>query len=294
MDRGRFQGVLTALVTPFSGGKVDTEALGKLVDWQIAEGVDGLVAVGTTGESPVLSDDEHVVVVRTVVEAAGGRVPVVGGAGSNSTAHAVHLAKACQRAGADAVLAVTPYYNKPTQAGLEAHFGAIAEATDLPVVLYNVPGRTVTDLLPRAIGRLAALESVVAVKEATGSMARANQVMAACGDRCTFLSGDDFTAFPSFALGGRGVISVVSNVAPSWMVACWDAYARGDWEAARKAHHRMIPLVDLLFSEPNPVPSKHALMRMGRMKSDVRLPLVPMTDEGQRALDAYLSEEGLS
>ncbi|MEO8215048.1 MAG: 4-hydroxy-tetrahydrodipicolinate synthase, partial [Myxococcales bacterium] len=229
-----FTGVYTALVTPFRRGVVDEDALRALVEDQIANGIDGLVPVGTTGESPTLTFEEHIRVVELVVQVTQKRVPVIAGTGANATQEAIELSLAARKVGADGMLQVTPYYNRPTQDGLYRHFKAIADAVPLPTILYNVPGRTACDLLPDTIARLAELPAIVGVKEATGSALRAAQILAKVGDRLAVLSGDDATAFPLFALGARGCISVVSNVAPADMSAMWDAAAAGDWKKARE------------------------------------------------------------
>ena len=272
-----FQGAATALVTPMRAGEIDFEALGALVEEQIAAGIHALVAVGTTGESATLPTPEHVAVISHVVEVARGRVPVMAGAGANSTAEAIELSVASQEAGADGLLHVTPYYNKPTQEGLYLHFAAIARETTLPIVLYNVPGRTACDMLPETVARLAEIERVVGIKEATGDMRRAADVIAAAGDRITVVSGDDFTAFGLMALGGRGVISVVSNVGPARVAAMWRAAKRGDLASARAVHLELMPLMNLLFIEPNPIPVKAALELMGVIGPELRLPLTPCT-----------------
>jgi 4-hydroxy-tetrahydrodipicolinate synthase len=272
-----FTGIITALVTPFRNDAVDETSLRALVDDQIKNGVDGLVPVGTTGESPTLSFDEHIRVIKIVVEAARKRVPVIAGTGSNATHEAIELSQEARKVGADGLLLVTPYYNRPTQDGLYRHFKAIVDAVPLPTVLYNVPGRTACDLLPETIARLAELPPVVGVKEATGSALRAAQILAKVGDRLVVLSGDDATAFPLFALGARGCISVVSNVAPAEMSAMWDAAAAGDWKKARELHYKLLPLSEWLFVEPNPTPAKAALALMGRMSDEVRAPLYPPT-----------------
>jgi len=263
MGKLAIEGCLTALVTPFRDGKVDFDTLAKLVDWQIEHGVDGLVAVGTTGESATLDVDEHVAVISAMVKAARGRVPVVAGAGGNATSEALTLTKASEDAGADALLHVTPYYNRPSQEGLFRHFEAIAKATKLPIVLYNVPTRTACDLLTETVVRLCELPNIVAIK-----------LVAKVGDRIAILSGDDGTAFPLYAVGAKGVISVVSNVAPRPMSDMWDAVKAGDWERARKRHHELRVLNQMLFVEPSPAPTKAALSLLGRCSVDVRLPLV--------------------
>jgi 4-hydroxy-tetrahydrodipicolinate synthase len=275
----RLQGVMTALVTPMRDGAVDYPALTRLVEWQIAEGVDGLVAVGTTGESATLDLKEHVDVIAHVVRAAAGRVPVVAGAGGNATHEALELTAASEQAGADALLHVTPYYNKPSQDGMARHFEAIARATRLPIILYNVPGRTGVDLLPETVARLAALDNVVAIKEATGSLARATDVISRVGDQVAVLSGDDATTFPLYAVGARGVISVVSNVAPRRMATMWDAAAAGRWQEARAEHFALRELNHLLFAEPSPGPVKAALALLDRATPEVRLPMTAASAE---------------
>lgn len=288
-----FTGVITALVTPLRGDAVDEEALRRLCDEQIAGGVDGLVPVGTTGESPTLTNEEHLRVIQVVVEAAKKRVPVIAGTGSNSTRETIEMSAAAKKVGADGLLLVTPYYNRPGQEHLYRHFKAVIEAVPLPSVLYNVPGRTACDLLPETIARLAALPEVVGVKEATGSALRASQVLARVGDKVAVLSGDDATAFPLFALGARGVISVVSNVAPKQMSAMWDAAAAGDWKKARELHYRLLPLGEGLFVEANPIPVKTAMAMMGRIAEEIRPPLYPLAPQYRDRLKAQLQELGL-
>jgi 4-hydroxy-tetrahydrodipicolinate synthase len=284
---------MTALVTPFRDGRVDFDALGRLVDWQIQSGIDGLVAVGTTGESATLDVKEHVDVIAHVVKVAGGRVPVVAGAGGNATTEALERTRAAAAAGADALLHVTPYYNKPTQEGLYRHFEAIAKATKLPIILYNVPSRTACDMMPDTIERLAAIDNVVAVKEATGNLARGTEVIARVGDRMAVLSGDDATCFPLYAIGARGVISVVSNVAPADMAEMWDAAKAGKWDRAREIHYRLRVLNHLLFVETSPAPVKAALALMGRCTNEMRLPLVPATAGTVDQLRAHLKSMAL-
>ena len=288
-----FTGVITALVTPFRRGAVDEDALRSLVEDQIANGIDGLVPVGTTGESPTLSFDEHVRVIDIVVKAAARRVPIIAGTGANSTAEAIELSLAAKKVGADGMLQVTPDYNKPTQEGLIRHFKAIIEACPLPTVLYNVPGRTGCDLLPDTIARLAEVPEVVAVKEATGSALRAMQVISRVPSRIAVLSGDDATAFPIYALGGKGVISVVSNVAPADMAAMWDAADQGHWDRARALHYKLLPLSEGLFIESNPVPVKSALAMMGRIADELRPPLYPLEGPNREKVRGYLTKVGL-
>src|SRR3569623_101326 len=288
----RIEGCLTALVTPFSGGKVDFPTLAKLVDLQIENGVDGIVAVGTTGESATLDVDEHVAVIAATVKAARGRVPVVAGAGGNATSEALTLTKASEQAGAEALLHVTPYYNRPSQEGLYRHFEAIAKSTKLPNILYNVPTRPACAMLTETVVRLADFDNIIAIKDATGNLVRATELVAKCGDRVTVLSGDDGTAFPLYAVGARGVISVVSNVAPRDMSDMWDAAKAGDWERARRLHHKLRAMSQMLFAEPSPAPTKAMLALLGRCSADVRLPLVNASEKLTAELRAAL--EGLA
>jgi 4-hydroxy-tetrahydrodipicolinate synthase len=271
-----FTGVITALVTPFRNGVVDEEALRRLVDEQIAAGVDGLVPVGTTGESPTLDHEEHLRVIQIVIEQARKRVPVIAGTGGNSTREAIDLSRQAKEMGADGMLQVTPYYNKPTQDGLYRHFKAIIEAAPLPTVVYNVPGRTACDLLPETVARLCDIPQLVGIKEATGNLQRASQILTKVGDRLVVLSGDDATAFPLFAVGARGVISVVSNAVPAEFSAMWDAFAAGKWIEARNIHNRLFPLLEGLFVETNPIPVKAALAMMGKIADEIRPPLYPL------------------
>ncbi len=288
-----FTGAFTAIVTPLKDGKVDVDGLREFVEFQISEGIDGLVPCGTTGEAVTLDAAETAEVIRVVVEQARGRVPVVAGASSNDTAKAVAASRAVAELGADALLHVTPYYNKPTQDGLVAHFTAVADATELPVVLYNVPGRTSCDMLPDTIARLAAHPNVAAVKEATGSLARAQQVIAACPDDFAVLSGDDFTCLGMTALGGNGVISVVSNLVPGDTARMIKAARDGDMEQARKLHYKLEPLMHLLFVEANPIPVKAGVSLLGYTANEVRLPLLPLGAEKLATLEAELKSLGV-
>ncbi len=285
-----FRGAITALVTPLRHDRVDEDALVRLVEQQIAAGIDGLVPCGTTGEASTLTVAEHVRVVEITVQAARGRVPVLAGAASNDTRKAVELARACKRVGAAGTLQVTPYYTKPTQAGLAAHFVAIADESDLPVVLYKVPGRTAVDLLPETVAELARHPKIVGIKEATGDLNRAARLRELLRERPQFalLSGDDFTVFPFLALGGHGVISVTSNVAPAWVAGLVDAAFGGRWDDARALHDRHYPLARALFTQPNPIPVKAAMALLGGMTGEMRLPLVaidPTTREGLSLAD---------
>jgi 4-hydroxy-tetrahydrodipicolinate synthase len=271
-----FTGVITALVTPFRNGALDEEALRRLVDEQIAAGVDGLVPVGTTGESPTVDHEEHLRVIQVVIEQTRKRVPIIAGTGGNSTREAIELSREAKKLGADGMLQVTPYYNKPTQDGLYRHFKAIIEAAPLPTVVYNVPTRTSCDLLPDTVARLCEIPQLVAIKEATGNLQRASQILTKVGDRLIVLSGDDATAFPLFAVGARGVISVVSNAVPAEFSAMWDAFAAGKWIEARNIHNRLFPLLEGLFVETNPIPVKAALAMMGKIADEIRPPLYPL------------------
>jgi len=287
------EGCLTALVTPFRDGKVDFDGLAKLVDWQIENGVDGIVSVGTTGESATLDVDEHVAVIAATVKATRGRVPVIAGAGANATGEALELTHASESAGATALLHVTPYYNRPSQEGLFRHFEAIARSTRLPIILYNVPSRTGCDLLTDTVVRLSALDNIVGIKDATRNLVRGGELIAAVRDRMTVLSGDDATAFPLYALGARGVISVVSNVAPRAMSDMWDAVKAGDWARGQKRHYELRVLNQLLFAEPSPAPTKAALSLLGRCAVDVRLPLVSASAALIEQLRGEMRAQGL-
>jgi 4-hydroxy-tetrahydrodipicolinate synthase len=246
--------------------------------------------VGTTGESPTLTAEEHIRVIKVVVEATRKRVPVIAGTGSNSTREAIELSQAARDVGADGLLLVTPYYNRPGQEHMYRHFKAVVEAVPLPTVLYNVPSRTASDLLPETIARLCELKEIVGVKEATASALRASQIIARVGDRLALLSGDDAAAFPLYALGGKGVISVVSNVAPADMSAMWDAAAAGNWDKARQLHYKLLPLSEGLFVEVNPIPVKAALAMMGRMADELRAPMYPLAAAHRDKLRATLHD----
>ncbi|MCS6915380.1 MAG: 4-hydroxy-tetrahydrodipicolinate synthase [Myxococcales bacterium] len=292
----RIQGALTALVTPMrregDALVVDEQALGDLCEAQIRAGIDGLVPCGTTGEAATLSAAEQERVIRLVVEAAAGRVPVVAGVGSNSTAHALELARAAARAGAQALLVVTPYYNKPTQEGLLLHYRELARV-GVPLVLYNVPGRTGCDLLPETVARLCELPEVIAIKEATGSVQRTQQIIARMGDRLTVLSGEDAINYPLYCVGARGCISVVGNIAPELTAAIWDATVLGDHVRARSLHYQFLPLAEAMFLESNPIPVKTALARMGRIQPWLRPPLCPMSPGAEERMLSAMRTSGL-
>ena len=289
-----FRGSFTALVTPFGNGSLDEKAFRGLVDWQIAEGTDGLVPVGTTGESPTLSHEEHRQVVEWCVEQASGRVPVVAGAGSNSTKEAVELARHAEQSGADAVLVVTPYYNKPTQEGLYQHFKAINDAIGIPVIIYNIPARSVIDMSVDTMQRLFELENIAGVKDATANVVRVSQQRAAMGEGFNQLSGEDATALGFMAHGGHGCISVSANVAPRLCSEFQNACLNGDWKTGLALQDRLMPLHDVLFVETNPAPVKYAAWRLGIIGSpECRLPLAPLTDATKKSIDDVLARVGL-
>lgn len=289
-----YAGAYTALVTPFRNGKVDEEKYREFIEWQITEGIDGLVPCGTTGESATLTHQEHEEVIRICIDQAKKRVPVIAGAGSNNTAEAIRLTKFAKEAGADAALHITPYYNKPTQEGLFAHFKAIGEAVAMPLIAYNVPGRTSVHITPVTTARMfKEIPNVVGIKEATGNMTHVSDIIELCGPDFDVLSGDDFTVLPLMALGGTGVISVVSNILPKKMAALCAAFKAGDLAKARALHYEMMPISRACFVETNPIPVKTAMAKMGKMDIEMRLPLVPMAAENEKILDAALGGLGL-
>lgn len=289
-----FQGAMTALVTPFKKGVFDEEAYRELIEWQIEQGIHGLVPCGTTGESATLSHEEHKAVIKACVEQVKGRIPVLAGAGSNNTREAVDLTRYAKEAKADGALLITPYYNKPTQEGLVAHFKAIAKDVSMPFIVYNVPGRTSVNLLPKTVARLAKeIPEVIGIKEATGDLKQVSEVIEFCGPRFTVLSGDDFTVLPLLAIGGRGVISVVSNIVPDKMVNLCEAYAKKDLPTAKAVHYAMAPLNRAMFIETNPIPAKTALSLMGKIKLELRLPLVELMPENYKKLAEILTTAGL-
>lgn len=283
-----FQGSMVALVTPMRpDGAVDDDALARLVEFHVDNGTDAIISVGTTGESPTLDPEEHIRVIRRTVECAAGRIPVLAGAGANSTAEAVHLARASMDAGADATLQVTPYYNKPTQEGMFQHFLQVAEEVPCPHILYNVPGRTAVDLLPETVARLAEVDNIIGIKEATGDPERAREILALCGERMRVYSGEDPTAMELMLAGGHGDISVTANVAPRLMQEMCARAIAGDREGAEAVDRRLAALHAALFCEPSPTPVKWALYRMGLIDSGIRLPLLPLTETNHaRVTDA--------
>ena len=283
-----FSGAFTALITPFKNGEVDVEALESLVEFQIRQGIDGLVPCGTTGETPALSEEEDRLVVETVVGVANGRVPVVAGTGSNSTGMAIKYTRMAEKAGADGSLQVAPYYNKPTQEGLFRHFSAIAENTDLPLLLYNIPGRTSVTIDPETMTRLADISNVVGVKDSTLSMNMISDIKYFCGEDFDILSGDDPMTLPLIALGGTGVISVASNVAPAAVSDMVRALISGDWDRGRELHYELLPLFRALFLEVNPIPVKAAASLLGLCSDEMRLPLIPMSGENLHKLQEVM------
>ena len=286
-------GSIPALVTPFKNGALDLETLKSLVEWHIAEGSTGLVPVGTTGESPTLSHDEHETVIEVVVQAARGRVPVIAGAGSNNTVEGMRLIRHAAKVGATAALVVTPYYNKPTQAGLIAHYTALHDCADLPIIIYNIPGRSVVDMSPETMGVLAQLPRIIGVKDATGRIERVSQQRLSCGADFIQLSGEDATALGFNAHGGVGCISVTANVAPRLCAEFQAATLRGDYAAALELQDRLMPLHEAIFLEPGLAGAKYGLSRLGLCSEDVRLPLVGLTDGVKARMDAAMRHAGL-
>jgi 4-hydroxy-tetrahydrodipicolinate synthase len=287
------KGAITALVTPFKNGRLDEEAYRALIERQIAAGIHGLVPCGTTGESPTLSHAEHKQVVSICIDQVKKRVPVVAGAGSNSTAESLELTQHVQDTGAEYALIITPYYNKPTQEGLYQHYKTIAGKTRIPIVVYNVPGRTSVNLLPETMARLSELPNIVGLKDATGDLKQGAKTLELCGDKITVLSGDDFTTLPLLAIGGQGVISVVSNAAPGDMAQMCNAFFKGDLAAARQLHFKMWPLIEAMFYETSPTPAKTALKMMGLITGEVRQPLCPLTQGNEARLRQVMQDYGL-
>ncbi len=290
----KFHGALVALVTPFIDGRLDEQGLIDLIEMQIAEGTHGIIPCGTTGESATIGFDEHKRVIDLTVKTVGGRVPVVAGTGANNTLEAIELTESARESGADAVLSVVPYYNKPSQEGLYLHFREIAEKVDIPMFLYNVPGRTVVNMLPETVARLAEIDNIIGIKEASGSLEQISDVIRRCPKDFIVLSGDDFTSMPTVFIGGKGVISVISNVYPRGMSEMMEAALSGDIKTANELHYRMFELMKLMFIEPNPVPAKKALEVMGKIRSGLpRLPLAPMGGANLEKLQAAMRNIGL-
>jgi 4-hydroxy-tetrahydrodipicolinate synthase len=292
--RRTFQGSLVAMVTPFREGKVDEAKLAELVEFHVGNGTDGLVPCGTTGESPTLSHGEHKRVVELVIAAARGRIPVIAGTGSNSTAEAMEMTVHAARAGADAALLVSPYYNRPTQQGLYEHFCAIAQAApDLPLIVYNIQSRTAVNIETDTLARLSQIPNIVGVKEASGSLDQMTSVILACGSDFTVLSGDDSLTLPLMAVGGRGVISVVANFLPREVTELTHAALDGDWKRAREVHHRLFPICRAMFVETNPIPVKEAMAMLGMIRAEWRLPMCPMSDANRDRLRKVLMGAGI-
>lgn len=286
-------GSIVALVTPFKKGKFDEKAYSNLIEWHIARGTHGIVPCGTTGEASTLDFDEHFRVIEVAVKTANKRIPVIAGTGANATDEAIDITSKAKKLGADAALLVTPYYNKPTQEGLYRHYKAVADAVDIPVVLYNVPGRTSVNMLPTTVARLAECKNIVAIKEATGDLKQVSELIRLCGDRITVISGDDFTTLPLLALGGKGVITVTGNIAPADMAEMCNAWDRGDMAKARELHFKLEPLNAAMFIETNPIPVKTALALMGKISEEFRLPLCEMSSSNKEKLKGVLKNAGI-
>ncbi|HUL00086.1 MAG TPA: 4-hydroxy-tetrahydrodipicolinate synthase [Nitrospirota bacterium] len=285
-----FNGSIVAIVTPFKNGKVDENALINLIEFQIRNGTDAIVPCGTTGESATLTHEEHHRVVEITVQAVHKRVPVIAGAGSNSTDETVALAQFSRKAGADAVLLISPYYNKPTQEGLFRHFKHVTESVDLPVILYNVPGRTGVNMLPTTVARLREVKNIVGIKEATGDLKQVSEVIRLCGRDFDVISGDDFTTLPILYIGGVGSISVTANVAPADCASMFDAFSAGNREEALRLHYKLEPLHGAMFLETNPIPAKTALALMGKVAEEFRLPLCPLSETNKERLKKALKD----
>jgi len=288
-----FKGSMVAMVTPFKEGMVDEVKISELVNFHIQNGTDVLVPCGTTGESATLSFQEHERVVETTISAAQGKIPVIAGTGSNNTAEAIRLTNHAKKAGASGALLISPYYNKPTQEGLYQHFKAVAEAVDIPIVLYNIASRTAVNIEPETVARLAEIKNIVAIKEASGSLSQMSRIVSLCGDKLTLISGDDALTLPLLAIGGKGVISVIANIVPADLKEMITEFEKGNIEGARKIHYRLLPLIKAMFIETNPAPVKTAMELMGMIGGELRLPLCPMKDENVEKLKKVLRDYGL-
>jgi 4-hydroxy-tetrahydrodipicolinate synthase len=288
-----FKGAIVAIATPFKKGKVDEEALRGLIEFQIKNGTDGIVPCGTTGESPVLTHKEHDRVIEITVAAVKKRVPVIAGTGSNSTDEAIRLTRHAYDVGADGALIVAPYYNRPTQEGLYQHYKLIAEKVPIPIIVYNIPSRTGVNITPDTMAKLSKIKNIVGVKEAAGSLQQMQEMITACGPNFSVLSGDDFFTFPLMCLGGHGIISVASNVAPAAVAELVDAISAGKFKKAKELHYKLTPLVNSLFIETNPAPVKAALAMMGKIQYEIRLPLVKLSDANYEKLKQALKTFGL-
>ena len=285
-----FSGSWVAIVTPFKNGKLDERAFGDLIEWQIKNGTNGIVPCGTTGESATLTHEEHHRVVKLSVEVAKRRVPVIAGTGSNSTDEAISLTKHAKETGADGALLITPYYNKPTQEGLYRHYKAVAEAVEIPQILYNIPGRTGVNMLPATVARLAVMKNIVGIKEGSGSVQQASEIAQTCGDRLTVLAGDDALTLPMMAVGAKGVITVTANVMPKEMAQLVAFFKAGQIDEARQLHFKLSPLFAALFYETNPIPVKEALGMMGKIDPELRLPLCAMGTDNRNQLARVMKE----
>ena len=288
-----FKGSLVPIVTPFKNGKLDEKVYADLIEWHISQGTHGIVPCGTTGQASTLDFDEHYRVIEVAVEAANKRIPVIAGTGANATDEAVFITKKAKELGVDGALIVTPYYNKPTQEGLYLHFKSIAESVDIQIILYNVPGRTAVNMLPATVARLLEFRNIIGLKEATGDMRQASDLIRLCGDRLALYSGDDFTTFTMLSLGGKGVISVTANIVPKDVAEMWNSWDKGNIDKARELHYKLEPLNAAMFIETNPIPVKTALAMMGKMDENFRLPLCSMSAAAKEKLRAVLKDAGL-
>lgn len=288
-----FKGSMVAIVTPFKDGKIDEEALANLIEWHIKEGTHAIVPCGTTGEASTLDYEEHYRVIEITVKTVNKRIPVIAGTGSNSTDEAIMITRKAEELGADGVLSVTPYYNKPTQEGLYRHFKEIADKTGLPIILYNVPGRTSVNMLPQTVARLAEHPRIVGIKEATGDMKQVSEIIRLCGKDFAVISGDDFTNLTLLALGGRGFISVTANICPKDVAELFNSWEKGDIERAREIHYKLEPINKVMFIETNPIPVKTALAMMGKIREEFRLPLCEMAPTNKEKLAEVLRQAGL-
>lgn len=288
-----FHGAISALITPFRDGVVDEAALRELVEWEIQSGVDGVVPCGSTGESATLTHAEHERIIKLVVEQTRGRVPVIAGTGSNSTSEAIRLTAFAREIGANAALLLSPYYNKPTQEGIYRHYKMIAASVDLPLIVYNIPGRTASNILPETFARMCDIKQVVGIKESSGSLDQCSDILRLCGDRLTLLSGDDSLTLPLMAIGAKGVVSVATNVVPSQMHDMAAAALAGDFERARRIHFQLLPLMRALFQETNPIPVKQACAFMRKCTPEMRMPLTPMSQGAADRLHAVMKEVAL-
>lgn len=285
-----FKGSMIPIVTPFKEGKIDEEGFRNLIEFHITSGTDAIIPCGTTGESATLTYKEHEKLIDICVEAVNHRAPVIAGTGSNNTAEAIQLTDYAQKAGAEGALLITPYYNKPTQEGLYNHYQAIAAATDLPLILYNVPSRTGVNLLPETVARLSKIPTIVGIKEATGSLRQVCDIIHLCGEQCIVFSGDDFTNYPILAMGGKGIISVTANIVPDQIATMWDAFDSGDFDKSRKIHYQLLALHNAMFLETNPIPVKTALGLMGKISPEMRLPLSAMSQNNLEKLKKVMAK----